>query len=750
MQNDGDLPSTPASSVQRCSSKSSTNASDTKRPRTEKDELADEGAADYLILEGRAVCTICYPGGFDEATATRHGKGYLGVFEKSNYTARKRHSALHDEDSKLPPSCAGNEQKQEDWVLDVGKFSRKAIEIAVFWCVASLAFALVENPASVAVLCPVFASACLGMSRHKLRGCVVAVSAALQTKLISMLKGRPCMLMVDGGTLLGISFLNCCISFDTKVFFWKTVRCTTFDAVTIREIVGNIVEELREHGAIVIGVVSDNASPMVKALAKRIFEEDTNEYEQDDDEIEEDEEDLLGLIDREDWKHIDLTDAFDEDRWQNDYFFFHVRCWTHSLQLLFGDIQKKCTICKEAFECASEVQSLLTKVSRAKLANLLKSEGETKLKVPKAADTRWNSYIRLMLRIIEIPTQLNMILPKKLQEKDLYSMQVTILVCSPICWATDASQRDDSTVLSLRSTARTINKDLDWLNGLSFKATSCLNDVQTTCNAMKKCVNERFNKNFTNGFTKLADMLDPRNPDDGDMNFLIQNIEAYFNDCKTQCNYNDLLKELNEFKTRSNADRCLDHHAYWFGPRRLSSPYAAKFVEMVLDALLTEASVERSYKSQKALFRPDRSRANDETLNAQMMVKCNFTSVTTNAGTVKKKILMPSGKQKTNTITRHDWEVVALQLAVPESNPDLAMTTRKSRKNADALNLTIGSRVRIAWDDAKSATKTWFDAVVTGVEARGKYRVVYAGETKTRMFEPLTKDPEWTIYTGDE
>ena len=270
--------------------------------------------------------------------------------------------------------------------------------------------------------------------------------------------------------------------------------------------------------------------------------------------------------------------------------------------------------------------------------------------------------------------------------------------------------------------------------------------MQTICTAMKKCVTERVNKNFNNGFVQLADLLDPRIPNDGDHSFLIANIEAYFTDCKVQCKQEELMRELQAFSLRTTAERLMDHEQYWFaGTRRLSSALCSKFVEMVLQALLTEASVERTYKSQKYLFKPDRNRSNDKTLNAQMMVKCNFKAVTSPL-TKKKEKVVTSTELKTNSIRRHDWEIVALQLALPEHNPDLQMTTRRKAKTTDALSLTLGNRVRIAWEEPNKSEKTWFDAVIVGVEDRGKYRVVYSGEKKVRDFDPLGKDGEWTLH----
>ena len=85
-------------------------------------------------------------------------------------------------------------------------------------------------------------------------------------------------------------------------------------------------------------------------------------------------------------------------------FFFSIPCWTHTFQLLFGDMQKRNCIVRDAFLITQQVAAQMTRTVTAKLDSILSAEGATKLSFPRPAETRWNSFVKCMLRILEIPS----------------------------------------------------------------------------------------------------------------------------------------------------------------------------------------------------------------------------------------------------------------------------------------------------------------------------------------------------------
>ena len=162
---------------------------------------------------------------------------------------------------------------------------------------------------------------------------------------------------------------------------------------------------------------------------------------------------------------------------------------------------------------------------------------------------------------------------------------------------------------------------------------------------------------------------------------------------------------------------------------------------MLRELLLSEAAVERSFFSQKKIFRPDRNRSQDESLNNQMFIRSNYHKI---QGTTPNKHI----KSHTNTILRAEWELLAVSVAVPQ--PDAtgpAAGTRRRQKEADAKNIEIGSQLFVVWHAGKNGAPVKWRGTVVDVDGPGKYKICYRGEKKLRNFDPLGKDREWEYVT---
>ena len=96
--------------------------------------------------------------------------------------------------------------------------------------------------------------------------------------------GSSVLLAIDGGTVLRRSYLNFCVAGKGAVFFLKTVGVKKLDAATIQHHVTVSRDELFAAGSYCVGVVSDNASAMVKAT-RDIQEEMADELEEDEDDV---------------------------------------------------------------------------------------------------------------------------------------------------------------------------------------------------------------------------------------------------------------------------------------------------------------------------------------------------------------------------------------------------------------------------------------------------------------------------------
>ena len=68
--------------------------------------------------------------------------------------------------------------------------------------------------------------------------------------------------------------------------------------------------------------------------------------------------------DSSDWSPQQIE--FAED-WMITSFFFSIPCWTHTFQLLFGDMQKRNCIVRDAFLITQQVAAQMTRTVTAKL-----------------------------------------------------------------------------------------------------------------------------------------------------------------------------------------------------------------------------------------------------------------------------------------------------------------------------------------------------------------------------------------------
>ena len=82
-------------------------------------------------------------------------------------------------------------------------------------------------------------------------------------------------------------------------------------------------------------------------------------------------------------------------------FLYHVRCWAHSFQLVIKDMSKHNKHVKKGFECLRRVMKAMTNKARRTLET---AGAGSKLVDP--TETRWNSSVRAMHRLLHPPLRL--------------------------------------------------------------------------------------------------------------------------------------------------------------------------------------------------------------------------------------------------------------------------------------------------------------------------------------------------------
>lgn len=676
---------------------------------------ADQASRHWRVWGESVVCLSCYPfAARDEEIAKgklrKHNRGYRGVFASGNVSAQTRHLESHTKtNSELSQQTSlsswQSEQKQP------ATATTKSRQVALMFCSLNLSFNSIEHRDAQPLRDAVKACG-VTPSRRTITAIIHSEAETMRKEMAQHLCGSSVLLAIDGGTVLRRSYLNFCVAGKGAVFFLKTVGVKKLDAATIQHHVTVSRDELFAAGSYCVGVVSDNASAMVKAT-RDIQEEMADELEEDEDDV--------APVD------IDYNDAADD----GNPFFYHCRCWCHTFQLLLQDVQKKSLRMKNAFETANMLATLLnTRVVKNKLEAALKAVGKTLRVITMPAITRWNTYIRCISQILPYCNEINMVVGKGEQITPVarLNLQLACIGLAPICWATDAAQSDLFTAVDGHALLKKVSDHMTWLKSVVYQDGGVRNEVLAVADLVNECVQARLKNNFSNRFFLLSDFFDPTTADKLDYESVFSDIMSYWELRGVEANEATTRTALMRFKNRNDVDKTRSTYDYW-NARALDCSSVSEFCLDVTGMLQTEACVERSFMSQTQCVRPERNRLGVSTQNDSLFIKINA------------HVHERSERKHQPWLSETEWRELVLTLAAPTTADATGMATRATLRHTDAMTISRGSRLNVLFN--VGVEKVWFLGTIVASN-NGKYKIVYDSNPEVvENFLPLTVDTEW-------
>jgi hypothetical protein len=725
-----------------------------KRGRDEEYDVDEDDFSDKIFEhDDKLYCLVCYPSfkdqGFDESALKKKGRISCGVFT-SDTIARvlRRHFATHqagDQEEKKEAKSTSSEAsptprqtKLSDFFSSTDSVSRR--DIAAFFAEGKLAYNFAES-AGRKVLGPIFKKLGLTCDRRCVKFLMSQEAGRIRQQIVDCLSGKTVVLAIDGGTVNRKPFINFCVGCVGEVYFWASEPVERMDAETISKLVLKWVNWFNDKKIYVVAVVADNASAMKKA-ARSLYEdkprEDSDEEEQlaekegkYDEDVEEAVMDLGVEVEPVDLPEVNVP---------QERFCVYVPCWAHSLQLLLQDVQRL-QLFATAFAAVSRVVPLLLRRPVAQsLRSLLRSRDSKIQSIVVPAQTRWNSFVKAMVRISNIGHEvINMVLPISaggLTDKEAYAINMSIVFLMPICWATDIVQADDCTMTVGRQAVDRILSHLELLKQINFQDLQLRNDVADCLSTVQSAVKKRA-KHFQNRIVELLDFLSPASGACLDSEVVADDIEQYWIDrgvLNETTSRAAVESTLAMFSLRTDEEKKMEPGKYWRA-KALKHPAVATFFVELEGVLVSEGSVERSFWLQCRTFRPDRCRLGVTEMNDTMMVA----AVASAARSSK------HSKRKPNLLSVEEWRERVFALCAPVAGD--RMVTRFAKRAEAALHLKCGDRVRIAWN--VSGGTQWYTGTVVERDKEGKYKVWYDEEKKVRPFNPIDRDSDWEFINPE-
>ena len=384
------------------------------------------------------------------------------------------------------------------------------------------------------------------------------------------------------------------------------------------------------------GVISDNASNMVKAFDFSLpgfTEEKRTDGDDDDDDDSNDEKNDISMEDS------DSTDEF-------DCLPKHYRCYAHSLQLVVRDGLKEAgQHLKTVIAKASNIVNFVRKSVNA--SEIL--EDEKKLQASNA--TRWNSQLYMIQSILNVPEEkLNSIecnFKLSTYERKLLSELCTIL--GPFEHVTVLVQKENNVSASL-----TVPVTIGLKHQMQHISSTFNNKMVST---FKRSINERLSQYEQEESYVVAAVLDARfklrwcESDKIDhveslvrknlQSVSVQEDEALSPPPKKKQKTDDFfdfmspvprtprkqnisgaVNELDSYLQEPCEEMDSDPLDYW-KVNHIQYPTLARLANKLLAIPATSAPVERLFSIAGKVFRPERCSLKDETFERLMMIKCN-------------------------------------------------------------------------------------------------------------------------------
>ena len=642
------------------------------------------------------VCKLCYPkfGGTKDQHWKRHSKSIRGVIRVENFSAKQRHSLKH--------AVAKAKPRQNSTQMKITSFSKlKAEDVAAWICCVGLSYNAIQNQLSQRILSHSFQLAGVAANAKGAKCAVTQTASKLRAELLGLMRHSAVLIAIDGGTVLSKTFLNVTLCWNKQSFFWKSIGATQLTADFISRAVGTVVDELVAAKVFPIGCVSDNATAMIAAIRMRGEEESSSEDSGG--EPDADPEDVLG---------IHVPEGVGGGR-----FFRHVRCWAHGYQLYLGDLGKSVPLIQTAFEAVQRICKVIRKrAMRAKLSAAAEGLGIRIRRIRLPCVTRWNSVVKALVDVSALAPAINAVVEdcNKVTEAEAYAITVAVLVCVPVAWCTDAVQGDSITAESAAAIMTKLLLNFESLTSARYATIQMREDVGRAVRKARELLTNRA-LNFSNDFVQLLDFFDPMTPDDSlDVDKVCEFIRAYWSDRGNPPPINSVEEALATYLARTP-----DEKPDFWKTRHMKYPLITKFIEVVSNAAITEASVERSFLLQTRRFRFDRNRLSLSTLNDEMFVANVYPKL---RGTSVHKPVTTA-----NIMKEDEWKSAMDNLSRPIAQQ---AQTQMVTRHAAALSLQRGFTVTV---NERSA-------LILGPHAdceKGTYNAVFDGETNAFKFSPL-------------
>ena len=564
---------------------------------------------------------------------------------------------------------------------------------------------------------------------------IAEVAAGFRRTLLERLAGESVIIAVDGGTIQRQPLLNFCVAGGGVVYFWRSFPVANMTADTIHERTKDVRDELLACGVFPIGVVSDNASAMVRmaanmASATRADGDSDDEPEQ---EVEaaalNSDSDSTSESDDE-FQPQDLSKVFGEALGRFDGFFHHIRCWTHTLQLLFSDMRRQCRDVAQAFAITSDV---LAKCSVRKVRSKL-----PKLP-PRPCATRWNSLVRTVVWCVENVEAINAVSPRRISERDLQKLKIAAVLLVPVCWATDVSQSDGFTAERAPELLQTLKKNISYIGTVTI-APQVQRRLRSGAAILSHCIQEREKECFSNHFVDLLRFFDPELGDtEQTPSTVVENILAFWRLKNVGTDKGAVEEALVKFANRTAGDK-----NFWTS-KKLMYPRVSQFVDEIRAALQTEACVERSFAAQTNVIR-SAPRIHSKTCNDRLFISINASRIerevpAKDSPKVGHDVVLCVAKG--NIMTHLKWKELIFTFAGEEPGVD-GRVTRAMQRHETAANIGVATRVSVAF--RVDGVLKYFPGTIVGRVGPDNYKIVYdSNAEKVEVFKPLSADDDWKI-----
>jgi hypothetical protein len=520
-----------------------------------------------------------------------------------------------------------------------------------------------------------------------------------------------------------------------------------------------IMKELVQQKINVLAICADNAANVQLALSSLSYieEEEAEEDVLDEsdvsseelDEIDEEEFQMRGPESPEQLPVAVPVEAAEQVA-QGYLFLKPVRCWAHLLQLCFKDIKENEVISNALAVALRVYEEWGTKDSKAAFKEVRDKSGWKKRGFTRPAETRWNSYIRLIVEVFEFEQLLTAVAKEKnieawkLLPHEVSNLRIAVLILQPLQWATDTIQKESCTVDESAKVFETLLQRLNHLRtAITGKATrNPTVPLEKCAKALLEALAERKDW-FENDLIKIYRQL--KGLDEVDAVWMKEQLKLYWSQV-APVTFDQ--RKVDAIFHPANAEHVKDDHM------------VQSLLSDITTLVVTEAVVERSFQKQKAIIGHTRYAMKDDVMNAVLFIKHNADKVQLLGGghpaNFSKAEKVKDKKENPNElISDLRYAEILRQLKEGLPNRPAWFSKTQIRKVED---LDVGRRIQVKFLETGGSRNVavWHTAVIKSITKRlGEngaveriWTVVY-GENDVQDFNPLQDDWEWKLVESE-